>query len=778
MTVRTIDDIFRDFVTDGVPASGPFHPYKPDIRDTLKKLLEGISTFPDNRIIRLNNANTGTANNIIVTASVAIPAAAYQVLYILNVTQENTGPVTVSGAVNRALVTNTSAAIPSGYLTPGMAVLCIDTGSELRMLSYGDMEVLIRAAQVEVDKANLARAAAEAARDIAAGYASDAVSQGNVPIYGTIAGMVALEIPSGINTIRVNGASSPHDGLGGKFCDFDTGNGVSFVSGGSTSRNWYRANDSVGSTVWSAGTYRTMRERATDIYCILDAPGAADPSGNNDSTPSIRAMVSSGATCEITRGSFIQTEEIEFTTRNQKIRGQGMGQGYGNGGLAVFQPRSRIIVVGTGQKRLRTRRLYRGSVSDPMDAPLSVAWNIQAAGVNIEDLCLWLDCNYADMSPANLGADWDALLFSGTRLGLQMKNIAVLGYARRAGVLIDVSQASAMPRFSDLNGNEYQSENVRHGSDGIHLWNPYIRGGRQGLAILGARPKDGSNSYSDPYYDIVSGGLVSDDRGGFGCSDFAVFGGSIYGPDHHSGRRLKDPELESGVLSLNGMLSEPDDAPCAVHIDGLAGNGANAVWGMRFYGTRFNTREAFRIRLRKAARVWFFGCHSDVASGLTSTGEPLTTNDYVTQSYGDLAGTVETMRISWQGTVQTGRGSLSPHFYGADLSFHTDQGIVGTDRYVDSKEGVRCTTGHMEVRSATGSNVYLRSGGVALLTASATSVSFAFPARLPTYTVATVPSPTLGGGHLIHVANETGGSTPAFSDGSQWRRVQDRAPIS
>ncbi len=62
------------------------------------------------------------------TASVAIPAAAYQVLYILNVTQENTGPVTVSGAINRDLVTNLNQPIEPSYLVPGMALLCIDTG--------------------------------------------------------------------------------------------------------------------------------------------------------------------------------------------------------------------------------------------------------------------------------------------------------------------------------------------------------------------------------------------------------------------------------------------------------------------------------------------------------------------------------------------------------------------------------------------------------------------------------------------------------------------------
>ncbi|WP_313031686.1 right-handed parallel beta-helix repeat-containing protein [Brucella sp.] len=212
MTVRTIDDIFRDFVIDGVPASGPFNPHKPDIRDTLKALTEGSENFPDNRVIRLNNADEGTANNIIVTASVAIPAAAYQVLYILNVTQENTGPVKVSGAINRDLVTNTSAPVPSGYLTPGMAVLCIDTGSALRMLSYGDMETLLAEVEVAVLEAEAARDAAEQARDEAKNAASDAVAQGNVPIYSTRNAVETLEIPAGINAIRTNGFATVGDG--------------------------------------------------------------------------------------------------------------------------------------------------------------------------------------------------------------------------------------------------------------------------------------------------------------------------------------------------------------------------------------------------------------------------------------------------------------------------------------------------------------------------------------------------------------------------------------
>ena len=175
MTISTIDDVFRDYVVDGVSTSGPNHPNKADIRDTLKSLLEGISTFPDNRVIRLNNANAGTENNIIVTASVAIPAAAFQVLYILNVTQENTGPVKVTGAITRDLVTNPSQPVQEGYLKPGMAVLCIDTGNALRMLSYGDVEGVVETLAAQAQTAQAAAAAAQASAENAASSAQNLV---------------------------------------------------------------------------------------------------------------------------------------------------------------------------------------------------------------------------------------------------------------------------------------------------------------------------------------------------------------------------------------------------------------------------------------------------------------------------------------------------------------------------------------------------------------------------------------------------------------------------
>lgn len=51
--------------------------------------------------------------------------------------------------------------------------------------------------------------------------------------------------------------------------------------------------------------------------------------------------------------------------------------------------------------------------------------------------------------------------------------------------------------------------------------------------------------------------------------------------------------------------------------------------------------------------------------------------------------------------------------------------------------------------------------------------------KLPAYTVATAPDPIASGaGTLIYVSDESGGATVAFSDGTDFRRVQDRAIIS
>lgn len=51
--------------------------------------------------------------------------------------------------------------------------------------------------------------------------------------------------------------------------------------------------------------------------------------------------------------------------------------------------------------------------------------------------------------------------------------------------------------------------------------------------------------------------------------------------------------------------------------------------------------------------------------------------------------------------------------------------------------------------------------------------------RLPSYAVADVPDAgDSGAGAMIYITDETGGAVPAFSDGTDWRRVTDRAIVS
>lgn len=52
------------------------------------------------------------------------------------------------------------------------------------------------------------------------------------------------------------------------------------------------------------------------------------------------------------------------------------------------------------------------------------------------------------------------------------------------------------------------------------------------------------------------------------------------------------------------------------------------------------------------------------------------------------------------------------------------------------------------------------------------------PFRLASYTVATLPHAASWSAGLIYVSDESGGAVPAFSDGTNWRRVTDRAVVS
>lgn len=63
-------------------------------------------------------------------------------------------------------------------------------------------------------------------------------------------------------------------------------------------------------------------------------------------------------------------------------------------------------------------------------------------------------------------------------------------------------------------------------------------------------------------------------------------------------------------------------------------------------------------------------------------------------------------------------------------------------------------------------------------TSPSTKLHVAGSVRVGSFTVATVPNAaSVGAGSMIYVSNETGGPVMAFSDGTNWRRMTDRAVV-
>ena len=50
--------------------------------------------------------------------------------------------------------------------------------------------------------------------------------------------------------------------------------------------------------------------------------------------------------------------------------------------------------------------------------------------------------------------------------------------------------------------------------------------------------------------------------------------------------------------------------------------------------------------------------------------------------------------------------------------------------------------------------------------------------QLEVVTVTTLPAASDNEGRMVYVSDETGGAVPAFSDGTDWRRVTDRNVVS
>ncbi|MDH0873670.1 right-handed parallel beta-helix repeat-containing protein [Agrobacterium pusense] len=261
----TAAQVFRDFETDGVPASGAHNPRKTDIRRWGSQIEAVIQAFltnggliyptrsfleadlsqdansmawvigdpsPSNNgvygkvgpagsgtwvrradlpysFIFASNLGAGDPSSIQATTSIPVSSSA---LILLEIAENYVGTsATVSFNDGNPLTIKANSGEDVQSLVGGSVVYGVISGGNFRLANDESIAALIYAAR---DASIEARAGSEAARDLAESYASDAVSQGNVPIYASVASMPGILVPVGINALRVNGYNSAGDGGG------------------------------------------------------------------------------------------------------------------------------------------------------------------------------------------------------------------------------------------------------------------------------------------------------------------------------------------------------------------------------------------------------------------------------------------------------------------------------------------------------------------------------------------------------------------------------------
>lgn len=372
--------------------------------------------------------------------------------------------------------------------------------------------------------------------------------------------------------------------------------------------------------------------------------------GIHDDTIAIQAVIDYGKEVYLPKGDYKVTKTLLITTTAQKISGAGMGFGYGRPNFVFtdFQPITRMIGEGTFAKRIMTRRKHRSSAASPKDDMMSTIIDVEADGVSISDLSLWLNADYSDATPGNYGDDISIGLFVGCRPAFKLRDVGVFGHFRKAGIYLDVTRSLQLPELTDLDGNslpEGSSGGSFAGGDGTVLNNPFVYGALgPALAVLGAIHTGSA------YYDEAAG-AITDARGASGFSDFEVFGGRFYSAQHRSGRRTRNPTGYGAALARANMEAEDDFFPASLYIDGWAANpgstthGVGALRNMNFYGTRFTSCEAFRIRLGTCDQIKFLGTAwieggdfpSTAASWKDTLGVDINPNDYTNVTYGHIA---------------------------------------------------------------------------------------------------------------------------------------------
>lgn len=163
--------------------------------------------------------------------------------------------------------------------------------------------------------------------------------------------------------------------------------------------------------------------------------------------------------------------------------------------------------------------------------------------------------------------------------------------------------------------------------------------------------------------------------------------------------------------------------------------------------------------------------------GNTTTAFLIRADGYVTPTTGYTIGTtLLTNRQIWDSSGNTMAFYSGGLVSGFKFLNTTDTTNSFTDGFVHIAPPTAATVG-LVIKGAGSQTAdfitYKNSGGTALGGRYSNGIPY-----VPSFTVGTLPSASTYTRGIIYVSDETGGATMAFSDGTNWRRMADRAVVS
>lgn len=420
---------------------------------------------------------------------------------------------------------------------------------------------------------------------------------------------------------------------------------------------------------WTSGTTRTMKERATDTYCILDAPGSPDPTGANDSTASFEAMAAEGVRCEVTAGSFVLTRKL-IIPDGVTVEGQGRGYEFGH--------KTKLLFAGAGTKE----HVIAGATSTVVANPDAGAPYLADSGTRGN--------NYSTL---DLTVNFSAAIILGKASGLKGLGIypnfnGVVGYAGNTGGLSDDWDVGVWARNSDW-WNIEDCNVIGH-------W-------RKSALLVSA-------------HDIGDGKVPSNEIGHAIRSHFQGFRGiSIRSPETVAGNNwgfagtdfvnclVRGLWHQSRHLATSSQITTPFASP-----SGCLEISGDIMRGIQFLNSTFIGRDDICMFFGKCSEILFDGCYEEAKScqvGGTwlenSDGSRMVaTSNTIDVDFGDGNSKYgvdfspgQTVDGSLSGKRYSNPGVFNPNnFYDGDYSRRVFGSYVGyrfrksTDRYIFEDE--------------------------------------------------------------------------------------------